>query len=112
MNKGINVKSLGSMDRGSDTKSVQQKLQGNTANASNNKGGIINGKVADPALERSFKGHKDGVTSTVFNPNLRQAISGSLDGTVMVWNFKSMMRPFRFVGHKGPVYDVCTTPNG
>ena len=88
MNKGINVKSLVSMDRGSDTKSVQQKLQGNTANASNNKGGIINGKVADPALERSFKGHKDGVTSVAFNPNLKQTISGSLDGTVMVWNFK------------------------
>ena len=60
-------------DRDSNQASVQQQLQGNAANAAttNNKGGIINGKVADPALERSFKGHKDGVTSTVFNPNLR-----------------------------------------
>ena len=46
------------------------------------------GTVADPALKRSFKGHKDGVMCTVFNPNLKQAVSGSLDGTVMVWNFK------------------------
>ena len=71
-----------------------------------------NGSVSDPALKRSFKGHKDGVTSSCFNPNLRQVISGSLDGTVMVWNFKPMMRPFRFVGHKGAVHSVCVTPNG
>jgi len=30
----------------------------------------------------------------------------------MVWNFKSTLRPFRFVGHKGPVYDVCVAPTG
>ena len=30
----------------------------------------------------------------------------------MVWNFKSTMRPFRFVGHKGPVYDVKVAPAG
>lgn len=30
----------------------------------------------------------------------------------MVWNFKPQMRPFRFVGHKGPVYDVCVSPDG
>jgi len=72
----------------------------------------LGAQVADPALQRSFKGHKDGVTSTCFNPNLRQVISGSLDGTVMVWNFKPMMRPFRFVGHKGAVHSVCVTPNG
>ena len=70
------------------------------------------GNVADPALKRSFKGHKDGVMSAVFNPNLKQAVSGSLDGTVMVWNFKPAMRPFRFVGHKGPVYGVTVSPDG
>lgn len=30
----------------------------------------------------------------------------------MVWNFKPTMRPFRFVGHKGPVYDVKVAPQG
>ena len=48
----------------------------------------LSGNVSDPALKRSFKGHKDGVMSAVFNPNLKQAVSGSMDGTVMVWNFK------------------------
>jgi centriolar protein POC1 len=67
---------------------------------------------ADPSLMRSFKGHKEGVMSTTFIPHLKQSISGSMDGTVMVWNFKPNMRPFRFVGHKGPVYSVASTPNG
>ena len=30
----------------------------------------------------------------------------------MVWNFKSTMRPFRFVGHKGRVHDVKVAPSG
>lgn len=39
-------------------------------------------------------------------------VSGSADGTVMVWNFKSSMRPYRFVGHKGQVNDVKVNPKG
>ena len=54
----------------------------------------------DPTLERSFRGHRDAVTSVAFNPNLKQLISGSLDSHVMVWNFKPQMRAFRFAGHK------------
>ena len=30
----------------------------------------------------------------------------------MVWNFKPTMRPYRFVGHKGKVYDVKVAPSG
>jgi WD40 repeat protein len=56
--------------------------------------------VNDPSLERSFRGHRDTVTSVCFNPNMKQLISGSMDSTVMVWNFKAQMRAFRFVGHK------------
>ena len=54
----------------------------------------------DPTLERSFRGHKDAVTSVCFNPNMKQLISGSLDNCVMVWNFKPQLRAYRFVGHK------------
>jgi centriolar protein POC1 len=69
------------------------------------------GKPAgDPALKRSFKGHKDAVCKVAFNPTLKQTVSGSADGTVMVWNFKPSMRPFRFVGHKGHVHDVKVNP--
>ncbi len=54
----------------------------------------------DPTLERSFRGHRDAVTSVAFNTNLKQLISGSLDGCVMVWNFKPQLRAFRFAGHE------------
>jgi len=69
-------------------------------------------QVGDPALKRSFKGHKDSITQIAFNPNLKQVVSSSLDGTLMVWNFKPTLRPYRFIGHKGPVYDLCVSPNG
>lgn len=69
-------------------------------------------KLADPALKRSFKGHKEAVNSVAFNPNLKQLVSGSNDGTVMLWNFRALTRPYRFVGHKGPVHSVAVTPNG
>ena len=54
----------------------------------------------DPTLERSFRGHKDAVTSVAFNANLKQLVSGSLDGNVMVWNFKPTLRAYRFAGHR------------
>jgi centriolar protein POC1 len=57
-------------------------------------------QVEDPTLERSFRGHKDAVTSVCFNPNMKQLVSGGLDGMVMVWNFKPQLRAFRFAGHK------------
>lgn len=78
-------------------------------------GGISKGSAeahTDPSLKRSFKGHKEGVRSVCFNPNLKQVVSGSLDNTVMVWNFKANQRPFRFIGHKGSVNSVAVTPSG
>lgn len=54
----------------------------------------------DPTLERSFRGHRDAVTSVAFNPTMKQLVSGSLDNCVMVWNFKPQLRAFRFAGHK------------
>lgn len=68
--------------------------------------------VGDPALKRSFKGHKDTITALAFNPNLKQVVSSSLDGTLMVWNFKPTLRPYRFIGHSGPIYDMAVSPNG
>lgn len=69
-------------------------------------------KVGDPSLKRSFKGHKDTITGIAFNPNLKQVISSSLDGTLMIWNFKPSLRPYRFIGHKGPVYDIAVSSDG
>lgn len=65
-----------------------------------------------PTLERSFRGHKDAISSVCFNPNMKQLISGGHDSCVMVWNFRLQLRAFRFVGHKGPVLSVAAAPSG
>lgn len=57
-------------------------------------------------MERSFRGHKGAVAAVVFNPDMRQLVSGSADGSVMVWNFKPQLRAFRFAGHAGAVHSV------
>lgn len=54
----------------------------------------------DPCLERTFRGHKNYITSVAFSPSLRQLASGSSDNTIMLWNFKPQLRAFRFVGHE------------
>lgn len=66
-------------------------------------------QAEDPTLERSFRGHKDGVSAVVFNSNMKQLISGSLDNTVMVWNFKPQLRAYRFTGHKVRVHALVST---
>ncbi|KAI8915504.1 WD40-repeat-containing domain protein [Powellomyces hirtus] len=69
-------------------------------------------QLQDPTLERSFRGHKDVITSVSFKPSMTQLASGSMDHSVMVWNFKPQLRAFRFVGHKGPVTNVDFSPSG
>ena len=54
----------------------------------------------DPSLERTFRGHKNYVTSVDFSPNMKQLASGSGDNNIMLWNFRPQLRAFRFVGHK------------
>ena len=36
-----------------------------------------------------------------------QAVSGSLDGSVVVWNFAPNMRAFRYIGHTDAVHSVA-----
>lgn len=54
----------------------------------------------DPTLERTFRGHKGGITSVSFQPGVKQVVSASEDACLMVWNFRPQLRAFRFVGHK------------
>ncbi|KAI9361191.1 WD40-repeat-containing domain protein [Zopfochytrium polystomum] len=69
-------------------------------------------QMQDPTLDRSFRGHKDVITDLCFKPSMTQLASGSLDHSVMIWNFKPQLRAFRFVGHKGPVTSVDFSPSG
>lgn len=69
-------------------------------------------QLEDPVLTRSFRGHNDAVTSTVFHTNMTQLVSGSLDGIVMIWNFKPQMRALRFLGHKVGKKTLCKQEKG
>ena len=66
----------------------------------------------DPSLERTFRGHRDGVTACAFNPNMKQLVSSSGDHSLMIWNFKPSMRAYRFAGHKDSVLSVAYSPQG
>jgi len=50
----------------------------------------------DPNLMKSFREHKDKITSCVFSPNLKQIISGSMDGLVMASSLKANSRANKF----------------
>jgi centriolar protein POC1 len=68
--------------------------------------------LMDPTLERTFRGHRNYITSVCFSPKLKQLASGSGDHCVMLWNFKPQLRAFRFIGHKGVVTDLQFSPDG
>ena len=69
-------------------------------------------EIADPTLERTFRGHNSYVTSVSFSPKLKQLASASGDHNIMLWNFKPQLRAFRLVGHKSVVTDVEFSPDG
>jgi len=66
----------------------------------------------DPALERSFRGHKGAVNCVAFNPSMKQIASGGADKMVMLWNFKPQLRAFKFAGHRGPVHGIDFAKSG
>ena len=66
----------------------------------------------DPTIHRSFKGNNETISSCIFTPNMKQAISGTENGNIFVWNFKPQMRPFKFSQHKGAITDLAINPLG
>ncbi|KAL0482694.1 POC1 centriolar protein [Acrasis kona] len=57
-------------------------------------------KSEDPELERTFIGHKSGVNTVDFCPTMKRCASGGKDNALMVWNFKPMMRAYKYLGHE------------
>eukprot|EP00758_Cryptobia_borreli_P004839 Tbor_TRINITY_DN4607_c0_g1::TRINITY_DN4607_c0_g1_i1::g.14918::m.14918/K16482/POC1; centriolar protein POC1 len=69
-----------------------------------------------PSLQKSFRGHRNAVTSSAFCPSAartyQQLVSGSRDGNLLLWSTKPTVRALRLVGHRGPVTDVCYNTMG
>ncbi|SRR5579875_2738533 len=61
---------------------------------------------------RCFKGHTDSVYRVAFSPDGTQALSGSNDGTMRLWEVQTGKELHRFVGHKAPVMGVAFNPDG
>ena len=61
---------------------------------------------------RRFLGHTDGVWSVAFTPDGRQAISGSYDRTIRLWDLATGKELRRLEGHAGPVLSVAVAPDG
>ncbi|HXY37143.1 MAG TPA: protein kinase, partial [Planctomycetaceae bacterium] len=62
--------------------------------------------------QRTFRGHKAGVTSTSFSADGKRVVSSSEDGTVKVWETASGRLLATIDGQHGPVFSAAFSPDG
>jgi WD40 repeat protein len=67
---------------------------------------------ASPALVRSLAGHDDGVLACAVAPDGRRVISGSLDGTLRIWDLEDGRTLATLDGQHGGVSSCAVTPDG
>lgn len=77
----------------------------------------IGGKADETNMLRRLDGHTNWVNSIAFSPNKPIAVSGSSDGTMIVWNMDRPSPSFgepihRLQGHDGGVASVAFSPDG
>ena len=71
------------------------------------------GKKVIEAPNGTFQGHSNGVRALAWNPrNANQAVSGSDDFNIIVWNLNQGSITRTLVGHSAPVLSLCFTPSG
>jgi centriolar protein POC1 len=51
-------------------------------------------------VERTFRGHRNAITSLSFDPQMTKLAGGAMDNNVIVWSFKENNRAYRYKGHK------------
>ena len=105
----------------SNEKDYGSRPQAETRDAAQRKGVLVTGSADGRArlwsmvtgkTIRSFKGHKDSVTSVAVTPNKKFLITGSLDKTAKLWDLKRGKLKHSFKGHSGPIHTVAIAPKG
>ena len=61
---------------------------------------------------RTFTGHSSRVASVAFSPDGRQALSGSWDKTLKLWDVATGEEARAFKGHSDYVFSAAFSPNG
>mmetsp|Transcript_24611 Transcript_24611/g.30947 ORF Transcript_24611/g.30947 Transcript_24611/m.30947 type:complete len:491 (+) Transcript_24611:238-1710(+) len=85
--------------------------------------------LQNPVIDRTLRGHKDGITSVAFHPvpsdlaprkqhpnaDYVQIASAALDGGLTLWNYQSTeneVRAFRLLGHDTAIHHLSYSPSG
>ncbi|MEM1426015.1 MAG: NB-ARC domain-containing protein, partial [Cyanobacteria bacterium P01_H01_bin.130] len=66
----------------------------------------------DGALIRTFTGHNRGITAVAIAPDGKRGLSGSVDGTLKLWDLDSGRELCTFIGHSDEVKAVAIAPDG
>jgi len=61
---------------------------------------------------RTYRGHRDFVTTLAFSPEGKLLASASLDGTIRLWSTQSNRLQRRLYGHRGRVGGLSFSPDG
>ncbi|EKM58792.1 uncharacterized protein PHACADRAFT_135917, partial [Phanerochaete carnosa HHB-10118-sp] len=87
---------------------------GNLLAASFASGDVLVWRLPDGLLVQRLhhQGHAQPVRSLEFSPNNRSLVSGSEDGTAIVWDIRHGRALLRLEGHSGTVGKVVYAPNG
>ncbi|MGD2205177.1 MAG: BTAD domain-containing putative transcriptional regulator [Anaerolineae bacterium] len=65
-----------------------------------------------PGTRRVFQGHTAPVQTVAIDPEGRTALSGSADGSLILWNIETGEALRRLEGHEGTVHSVAFLPGG
>jgi WD40 repeat protein len=61
---------------------------------------------------RTYRGHRDFITSLAFSPSGKTLASSGLDGSIRVWSTSSSRLVRRLYGHRGRVGAMAFSPTG
>ena len=59
-----------------------------------------------------LEGHHDGVSAVQYSADGSRVLTGSHDGTLILWDLAGNKALFHFMVHQGEVSDLVMTPDG